>query len=53
MREGGGTWVGSNKLVELNKRKKPQVKVQGGLWFPLWRLGGRGVQEGPRTPAGS
>ena len=28
MHEGGGRWVGSNKLVELIKKKKPTLNIQ-------------------------
>ena len=51
MHEGRGRWVGSNKLVELNKRKKPQGRGPGrSLVSPA--AGGREGHSGRPEDAG-
>ena len=32
MHEGGGRWVGSNKVVELKKKKKKEAVLQRVTW---------------------
>ena len=41
--EGGGRWVGSNKLVELKKKRERETKPEeeGKMFLPKWQIGWR------------
>ena len=48
MHEGGGRWVGSNKLVELKRKKKKKVPQKSADAAPL---GGRSQRSSSVTRA--
>ena len=49
MHEGGGRWVGSNKLVELKKKKKKNLPANAGDVKDVNSISGSGRSSGGRN----